>query len=149
MESATILAIVLLVLGAIAAVSEMHTLTIYLLAVALACFASAAVALAGGGLTLALIVLAIVSLLGMPIAHILRKRLLNEEAEQVSHDDIGGTVKVLGTLNGRLRVSYRGSTWDARLAGTAQGALAKGETCRITSRDGNVLIISPQAGGKA
>ena len=145
MEPATILATVLLVIGAIAIVSEIHTLTIYLLAVALACFAGAAAALAGAGLTLSLIILAIVVLLGMPIAHILRRRFVNKESDEVSHDDVGRTVTVIGNLNGRLRVSYRGSTWDARLAETAAKAPENGDACRITSREGNVLIVSPQA----
>ena len=148
MEPATILATVLLVLGAIAAVSEIHTLTIYLLAVALACFAGAAVALAGGGLTLALIVLAIVALLGMPIAHLLRRRFINQEAERVSQDDVGGNVTVVGNLNGRLRVSYRGSTWDARLTDSAEGKPETGDACRITARVCNVLTIKPQSGKK-
>jgi|GEM_PF-831636 len=145
MEPATILAIVLLVLGAIAAVSEIHTLTIYLLAVAVACFAAAAVAFAGAGLVWSLVVLAVVLLLGMPLAHWLRKRLRNTASEEVSHDDVGRDVTVLEHRDGKLRVSYRGAAWDARLEDPQTAPPAAGETCRIVAREGNRLVIATAA----
>lgn len=146
MDSATTLGIVLLIVGALAAVSEIHTLTIYLIAIALACFAAGGVALAGGGLMLSLIVLAVIVLLGMPLAHGFRKRLKNRASEDISRDDVGRTVTILDSRGDGLRVSYRGSTWDARLANAAGTAPQAGETCRIASREGNLLVLAPPSG---
>lgn len=143
MDSATILAIVLLVIGAMAAVSEIHTLTIYLLAVALACFAAAGVAFAGAGLAWSLITLAVITLLGMPLANGLRKRLRNSSAEQVSHDDVGREVTVVESSTGKIRVSYRGAAWDARLDDTQATPPETGAICRIVAREGNLLVIAP------
>lgn len=145
MEPATILAIVLLILGASAAVSEIHTLTIYLIAVAVACFAAAAVAFAGGGLLWSLVVLGVVILLGMPVAYWLRKRLRNSTSEEISHDDVGHEVTVLESRDGKLRVSYRGAAWDARLEDPHSAPPAAGMRCRILSREGNRLVIAPPA----
>lgn len=145
MEPATILAIVLLILGAIAAVSEINTLTIYLLAVAVACFAAAGVAFAGAGLVWSLVVLAAIVLLGMPLAHWLRKRLRNAASEEVTHDDVGHDVTVLESGDGKLRVSYRGAAWDARFDDPHIAPPAPGATCRIVAREGNRLVIAPPA----
>lgn len=143
MEPATVLAIVLLIIGAIAAISEIHTLTIYLLAVAVACFAAAAVAFAGAGLVWSLVVLAAIVLLGMPVAHWLRKRLRNTASEDITHDDVGRDVTVLENRGGKLRVSYRGAAWDARLQDTQAGPPVAGTICRIVAREGNRLVIAP------
>ncbi len=143
MDSATILAIVLLIIGAIAAVSEIHTLTIYLLAVAVACFSAAGTAFAGAGLTWSLIVLSLITLLGMPLAHWLRKRLKNTSSDQVSQDDVGHDVTVLESATGKIRVSYRGAAWDARLKDPQAAPPAAGATCRIVAREGNLLVIAP------
>ena len=149
MDSTTVLAIVLLILGAIAAISEIHTLTIYLLAIAVACFTAAGTAFAGAGLSWSLIVLAIVTLLGMPLAHWLRKRLKNSSSDQVSQDDVGHDVTILESAAGRIRVSYRGTAWDARLQDPQITAPAVGSTCRIVARKGNLLVIAPDTGSSA
>ncbi|MGH8128867.1 MAG: NfeD family protein [Gammaproteobacteria bacterium] len=146
MDSATILGIVLLIIGALTAVSEIHTLTIYLIAVALACFVAGGVALAGGGLILSLIVLAVIVLLGMPVAHWVRKRLKNRASEDVTRDDVGHSVTILDSHGEGLRVSYRGSTWDARLENASVTTPQAGETYRIASREGNVLVLAPHSG---
>ncbi|HET7662306.1 MAG TPA: hypothetical protein VFK31_01595, partial [Rhodanobacteraceae bacterium] len=80
MDSSTLLGIVLLVAGALVLLSELHTLTIYLLAIAAGLFAAGGLALAGGSLTATLILLAVVVILGMPVAHWARKKLKNREA---------------------------------------------------------------------
>ena len=143
MDSATILAIVLLVIGAIAAVSEIHTLTVYLLAVAVACFAAAGIAFAGGGLVWSLAVLGIISLLGMPFAHWLRKRLRNPASEQVSHDDSGREATIRESPKGKTRGPARGAAWDARLDDPNAAPPAAGEACRIVAREGNLLVVAP------
>ena len=149
MDSATIWGIVLLVIGALAVVSEINTLTIYLIAIAIGCFAAGGVALAGGGLSLSLIVLAVIVLLGMPLAHWFRGRLRNRASEDVSRDDVGRTVTVIENINDTLRVSYRGSAWDAQLENASGKAPQAGETYRIASRKGNLLILAQNPGNPA
>lgn len=134
----------LLIVGALVAISESHTLTIYLLAVALACFVAAGVAFAGGSLPLSLIVLGIVILLGMPVAHWLRGRMKNCASERVSQDDVGRTVSVVEVGGERLRVPYRGSTWNARMQEKYSLDPRVGQTLRIVAREGNTLVLGPQ-----
>lgn len=141
MSETEILGTVLLVVGAIVAVAEMHTLTIYLIAIAVACFAGAATAFLGGGLPVSLAVLGAVAAAGLPVAHWVRARLRNRASEQVSRDDVGRTVTVAESGPGRLRVSYRGTTWDARLADAAAAEPTVGQTLRIVDRDGNTLLL--------
>lgn len=137
------LGIAFLIAGALVTLSEIHTLTVYLIAVAAGLFAAGGLALAGGGLTADLALLAIVIILGLPVAHWARRRLKNRAAEAVTHDDAGHRVTIVGTDDGVLRVDYRGSTWNARLANAAGAAPAAGDTFVIARREGNVLILAP------
>lgn len=143
MTSTTLLGIALLVVGGILVVSELHTFTIYLIAIAVACFASAGTTFAGGGLTLSLAVLAAVTLLGMPVAHWARVRLKNRAADEVAQNDVGHMVTVLETADGALRVQYRGSAWNARLADLAGPPPRPGQAFSITAREGSVLVLGP------
>jgi membrane protein implicated in regulation of membrane protease activity len=142
---ATVLGIVLLAIGAIVALAEIHTLTIYLIAVAVACFAAGGTALAGAGLDVTLTVLAVVILLGLPVARWASARLKNRASEEVTRDDVGLNVTVIDTEGGSLRVSYRGTTWDARLNRTDGPPARPGDRCRIVAREGNVLVLEPPA----
>ncbi len=141
MHASDWLGIVLLVIGAIVTVSEMHTLTIYLLAISLACFAGAATAFLGAGLTPALVVVGVVTLLGLPIAHWMRKRMKNRASDDISNDDVGRSVRVLEAGGDNLRVFYRGTAWQARMQDTHANVHAE-QTLRIVAREGNVLILS-------
>lgn len=134
----------MLVAGALVVVAEVHTLTIYLIALAAACFVSGGLALgAHTGLDVSLIAFAIVLFAGLPVAHYVRRRLQNPESERVSHDDVGAPVTVVAVHQGRVRVSYRGSEWDARpTAGLAPERLAAGATLWIAARDGNTLVVA-------
>ena len=145
MNENDILGTLLLVIGALVAVSEMHTLTIYLIAVALACFAGGAVAFMGAGLTTTLAVVGVVILLGLPIAHWVRGRMKNAASEQISQDDIGRDVTVIESGNARLRVNYRGAAWDARLAKPDATLPQPGQTLRIVAREGNTLVLESSA----
>jgi membrane protein implicated in regulation of membrane protease activity len=142
MQAPEILGTVLLVIGAIIAVSEMHTLTIYLIAVAVACFAGSAAAFAGAGLPISLAVVGVVVLLGLPIAHWVRGRLKNRASDEVSNDDVGRTAKVLETGGETLRVSYRGTAWQARMQDASAAMPQAGQTLRIVAREGNVLVLA-------
>ena len=142
MHASEVLGTILLVIGAIVAVSEMHTLTIYLIAVAVACFAGAGAAFAGLGLPWSLATVGIVTLLGLPIAHWTRGRLRNRASDQVSHDDVGRSVEVLAHGPGFLRVSYRGTAWQARMRDASATVPSPGQTLRIVAREGNVLVLA-------
>ncbi|HEU0196766.1 MAG TPA: NfeD family protein [Nevskiaceae bacterium] len=141
MSTATLYGIILLILGALVTLSELHTLTIYLLALAAGLFAAGGLALAGGSLTADFALLAVVLVLGLPIAHWWRRRLKNRASDDVTHDDVGRQVTVVSVEGMRLRVSYRGSTWDARMDPATADLPALGVSCKITRRDGNTLII--------
>jgi membrane protein implicated in regulation of membrane protease activity len=134
------LGIALLILGGVLMLAEIHTLTLYLLAVSIACFAAGAVAVAGAGLAPTLGVLAAVTLLGLPLAYGLRKKLKNPEADKATRDDVGNFVSVVHVDQGSIRVAYRGTTWDARLAPSAAGP-CPGDTFIIADRQGNTLIL--------
>ena len=60
MDTSILAGIIFLVVGALVLLSELHTLTIYLLAVAAGLFAAGGLALAGGGLTADFALLAII-----------------------------------------------------------------------------------------
>lgn len=143
MDSSTLLGIIFLVVGALVALSEIHTLTIYLIAVAVGLFAAGGLALAGGSLTADLALLAVIIILGLPAAHWWRGKLKNREAEEVMHDDAGRRVTVVGVTDTSLRVDYRGSTWDARLDPAVAATPATGDTFTIARREGNLLILAP------
>ena len=117
MALTTYLGIAFLILGGLLVVVEMHTVTIYLLAAALGCFASGAVAVAGHGLDVTLGVFTGVTLLSLPIAHWVRRTLSNREAEEVTRDDVGHSVTIISAEAGKIHASYRGTVWDAPLAG--------------------------------
>lgn len=143
MESTTTLGIIFLVVGGLVTLSELHTLTVYLIAVAVGLFVAGAMALAGIGITADLAVLAIIILLGLPLAHWWRGKLKNREADEVSEDDVGRSVTIVSVTGNTLRVDYRGSTWDARLDAESDTVPANGDTFQITRREGNLLILAP------
>ncbi|HEX7386654.1 MAG TPA: NfeD family protein [Castellaniella sp.] len=135
---------IFLILGALVTLAEIHTLTIYLLAVALGLFASGAAALAGASFTMNLAVLAVVTLLGLPAAHWWRGKLRNRAAEDLMNDDVGQTVVVAESGAGGIRVTYRGTTWNARLQASEATACKVGENYVVVRREGNLLVIAPQ-----
>lgn len=138
--------IALLIAGALVIVAEIQSLTIYLIAVALACFVAGGLAASGrAGLDLTLAAFGLVLLAGLPLAHLARRRLRNPESDLVSHDDVGAMVEVISVRNGMLRVSYRGAEWDARAAGgeLPSERMVPGARLTIVERDGNTLVVCP------
>lgn len=141
MDTSTIVGIIFLIVGALVTLSEIHTLTIYLIAIAVGLFAAGGLIIAGGGLTASLALLAVIIILGLPVAHWWRGKLKNREAEEITHNDAGHRVTVIRVADGSLRVDYRGTTWEARLDATPTAAPAAGDTFTISRREGNVLIL--------
>jgi membrane protein implicated in regulation of membrane protease activity len=139
--------IVLLVVGGILIVVEITSLTFYLIAIALACFVAGSVSLQGASHATTVSVLGIATLLGLPLAHWIRLRLRNQEADRVSQDDTGRMVTVDRVGPDGLRVRYRGSIWSAHLSEGETSALQPGDRLRIERREANELILQPPAGG--
>lgn len=133
--------IALIVLSATLIVLEMHTLTIYLLAAAAAGIAGGVVALAGGGLLWTLVSMAVTGAVALPLAHWVRGHLRNRASEDVSREDTGHRVTVVAAEDGVLRVSYRGSTWNARLRDSSAAAPQPGHTLIISAREGSTLVL--------
>ncbi len=137
--------IALLITGGVLVFVEINTLTFYLLAVAVACFAAGAASVHGASVTFTFSLLGIVVLLGLPVAHWVRLRLRTPEADRVSNDDVGHDVTVENIAPDGLRVLYRGTLWSARVAdGNADGVLP-GDLLRISHRDGNILFLERPA----
>jgi len=134
----------LLILGALIVVAEIHTFTIYLIAVAAACLVAGALAVGlHTGPDTTLIGFGLVLLAGLPVAHLTRRSLRNAESDRVSQDDVGAAAEVVSIRNGRLRVSYRGAEWDARpAAGDSAEGLLPGVSLTIVARDGNTLVVA-------
>jgi membrane protein implicated in regulation of membrane protease activity len=139
--------IVFLLVGALVVAVEIHSQTIYLLVVALACFAA-------GGLILSvhtdvdttLIVFGLVLLAGMPAAQYARRHFENPESDKISCDDVGALVEVADVREGTIRVRYRGTEWDAVPAeGISVQDIAPGMKLCIVNRDGNTLIVTSSA----
>lgn len=145
MDASDVVGVVFLLVGALLVLAEIHTLTVYLLAVAAGLFAAGGLALTGASLTADLSLLAVVVVLALPLAHWWRKKLKNHAAEVLMNDDVGRSVVVVDVADGRLRVSYRGSTWSAQLDAAALAAPQVGEHYRIVRREGNLLYIAPSA----
>ena len=150
MESQYIWWVVALVLG----IAEMLTGTLYMLVLALGCVAGGAAAAAGGPIWAQCLAAGVVSLLGTGWAR--RMRAGRPSGQPVGrnpdvHTDLGERVHVdRWDAQGRARVQYRGTQWDAQWD-PADRALydATPETDRsaasefvIRALDGNRLVLA-------
>jgi membrane protein implicated in regulation of membrane protease activity len=133
--------IVLLIAGGVLVLVEINTLTFYLLAVAVACFAAGAASVYGADVTFTFSLLGVVVLLGLPVAHWVRLRLKTPEADRISNDDVGNDVTVESITPDGLRVVYRGTLWSARVADGNADGVSPGDLLRIARRDGNTLFL--------
>lgn len=135
---------IFLILGALFVLAEIHSLTLYLLAVAIGLFAAGGLALSGASLTADLAVLAVVVALALPVAHWWRGKLKNHAADQLMQNDVGGSVIIESIAAKGLRVDYRGTTWNAQFDTGVSGSPQLGAHCVIVRREGNLLIVVPQ-----
>lgn len=123
-------------LALIALIIEVAHRTFYLLIVCIACaLAAGAVLLFHSGIGVQLIVVIAASLIGVPVAGRLRARSLTPHIPA----DRGQLVKVLASRDGRLRVMYRGTEWDAVYPGPAP---VPGECLKIQDLEGNILKLT-------
>jgi len=117
---------------------ELTTGTFYLLAVGAAFVIGGLVAWLGFEVWVQFAVATAASVLGIVFAHRWRKG--RAEAPQMPGLDIGQTVKVIEWReDGSARVQYRGSYWDAELAGADT---PRRDTMSIKETRGSVLILT-------
>ena len=117
---------------------ELHSGTVYLLAIALAAGLAGAVAWFGDSLALQFAVAAIGGTIGCFVAYRVRQRLGKRKRPAVT-EEVGQPVTVVnpGTTP---RVSWRGTEWDAGLDDGS--AAAAHDRLKIVRQDGNRLVLT-------
>lgn len=127
--------------------AEMILGTIYLLAVAAGALCGAIWTLVFPGGSAPFAVAALVTALGVVIAYLMRRRLRRlggTKSAEASYPDEGREISVGKVVDGRARVSYRGSTWDAK---AISGENLKPGIWEIDRIDGTMLVLRRKAGG--
>lgn len=126
-------------LAVAAMVVELHAGTAYLLAAVVGFAMGGGLGLAGYGIVWQLCGIGIALLAGYPVAAWYRRK---QAALSELLPDIGLEVEVLDAGPKGLRVSYRGSEWNATVPG---GFAAAGDRLRIAAVRGNTLELQPLA----
>lgn len=127
------------VLAAILVGAELMTGTFYLLAVGVAFAVGGITALIGAAIPVQLVIAGVLSVIGALLAHHWRK---GREPPPSVGLDVGQPVTVLGWKDdGRARVAYRGTQWDAELAAPSA---PRAETMYIVGTRGSILLIASQ-----
>lgn len=135
--------IVWLVAGLALVIAELVTGTFYLLVIGIGAFAGAAVAWFEGGVISQAIVSGLVAVVGAYLVHLWHSK-QPKTREGSNFLDRGQPVVLEGWSNetSRIaRVTYRGSTWDARLARPEERPVP-GSTLYIQGQDGSTLVIA-------
>ncbi len=122
------------------AVLEMASGTFYLLVLAAAALISGLLAWAGMGEVVQLAAASISTVAGIIAVQQYKKRCMRKVPKLGNNLDIGQTVEVLVWVGneGRARVDYRGTQWDARLDDLS---LERGQTMRIIGAEGSTFIL--------
>ncbi|HEV2212701.1 MAG TPA: hypothetical protein VGS99_05075, partial [Gammaproteobacteria bacterium] len=114
---------IFLAAGLVLAAVELATTTFYLAALALSCLLTAlGVWLLGLDFGPAAVVFAIASVVLLPVAHHWRKQVQDKRADELADMDKGGAVTVESDQDGKLKVRYRDSIWDADWDGPGKPA---------------------------
>ncbi|MFI0545297.1 MAG: NfeD family protein [Brachymonas sp.] len=122
------------------AVAEMATGTFYLLVIACAAAFSGLLAWLGLSELVQLAAASVSTVLGIVCIQLYKKRCARQAPKLGNNLDIGQTVEVLVWVGneGRARVDYRGTQWDARLDDLS---LERGERMRIIGAEGSTFIL--------
>jgi len=122
------------------AVLEMASGTFYLLVLAATALISGLLAWAGMGEVVQLAAASISTVVGIIAVQQYKKRCMRKAPKLSNNLDIGQTVEVLVWVGneGRARVDYRGTQWDARLDDLS---LERGQTMRIIGAEGSTFIL--------
>jgi membrane protein implicated in regulation of membrane protease activity len=125
----------------ILAVLEMASGTFYLLVLAAAAVISGLTAWAGAGETVQLATASISTVAGLILVQQYKKHCARKTPKLGNNLDIGQTVEVLAWIGneGRARVHYRGTQWDARLDDLSA---ERGEHMRIIGAEGSTFILA-------
>jgi membrane protein implicated in regulation of membrane protease activity len=130
------------IVGLILIITEVATGTFYLLVLGIAAFAGALAALLGASVFLQVVATGIVAAIGLFLVH--RWRQSRPAANQREGSlDIGQAVILESWVDQsakRVRVKYRGASWDADLVGEAD--IKINDTLYICGADGNQLRVS-------
>jgi membrane protein implicated in regulation of membrane protease activity len=124
-------------------IAELLSGTLFMLIVAAGCAAGGAAAFLGAPFWAQCVTTALVSLVGL--MWVRRNRSLQAPSMPVGqnrdvHSDVGASVQVdAWSEDGRARVNYRGTQWDAVLA---PGESAQAGRHSIHAIDGNLLVLS-------
>ena len=118
--------------------AELLTGTFYLLAVGIAVALGGMAAWLGASLPLQFTVAGVLGVALTVVAH--RWRLARASPPQQAPLDVGQAVHVESwNADGTARAAYRGSTWDAELAGPD---VPRAQTLYIVATRGSVLVLS-------
>ncbi|RQO75960.1 hypothetical protein DBR44_07405 [Aquitalea sp. FJL05] len=132
-----------LVAALLALIAEFMSGTFYLLVLAIALAVAGLGSLAGASEAICWLLASLSGSIGVfcVARWRTRQRRSNHTIRPADDPDIGQTVRISALLDGGLaRVHYRGTEWQAQLAG--DGPWQVGMQAYIHSRDGNVLILS-------
>ena len=133
-----------LIVGALLIGGELFTGTFYLLIFGLAAWAGAAVSFLGYGLDSQLLAAGIAALVGLVLVVRYGKRWRRESSDADTDMDVGNEVRIETVLDDRrLKVTYRGSNWDAVVEGGGAPPQAGGLAV-IRAVRGNTLVVQPR-----
>jgi membrane protein implicated in regulation of membrane protease activity len=131
-----------LIAGLALIIIEMMTGTFYLLVLGIAAFAGGLAAYLGGSSLWQVLCVGIVAVIGLFVVH--RRNQSQRSGTQPDRSlDLGQAVTLESWVDqnaGRVRVKYRGTSWDAHLIGDSNIQLH--ETLYICGTNGNELQVS-------
>lgn len=134
-----------LIAGAVFVLTEIFSFTFYLLAIGISFFIGGGFLLNDFTTNTSLYATGISMIVGIFIAHIVRKKLNNAASDRVTQDDCGNPVVISSIKDSDVRVTYRGTQWDARIAEPDISRFKTGDKLYIVKREGNLLVLSGNA----
>lgn len=130
------------ILGILLVIIELATGTLYLLFLGVAALVAAGIAFAGGGVPIQIVSAGVVAIAAL---FYVQNHKRTRTQPRMASLDAGQPVTFEDWIDRgarRARVRYRGTTWEATIAGDATAA--SGETFYIVSVDANMLTITKQ-----
>jgi len=132
-----------ILVGLVLVIAELVTGTFYLVVLGVGAFAAAAIAWAGGNALIQAFVAGAVAIGGAWFVHHWHQAHRKADEGRSNFLDRGQPVVLEGWANeqaGLARVKYRGTSWDARLAG-ATSRPVPGATLYIDAQEGQTLVV--------
>ena len=132
-----------IIVGMVLVIAELVTGTFYLLVLGVGAFAAAVVAWAGGNALIQAFVGGAVAIGGAWFVHHWHEAHRKADEGRANFLDRGQPVVLEQWANesaGLARVKYRGTSWDARVAGAAAKPVP-GSTLYIDAQEGQTLVV--------